>query len=168
MNATSAIGRQQSLYDHPGEKKCSFKQSSATVSILCYCQLKANIWRKTVIAIIILFTWYYKRWTVGNRCFLIDSSTHNNNKIITQLPCKWLQITAISKRYSTSSLCHQRISRLIKDISNEQMRHFFSQIEMDIVLYLHLLCRFNNVKGNYGPLQNTAAHHTAQFLDLHV
>lgn len=43
MNATLAIGRQQSLYDHPGEKNVALSSPPLAVSILCYCQLKTNI-----------------------------------------------------------------------------------------------------------------------------
>lgn len=79
-----------------------WSSSPLAVTALCYCQLKTNVSRTTVTGIIILFTWCCKGQTVGNRCFLIDLSPHNNNKITTQQPCEWLQMTAISKRYATS------------------------------------------------------------------
>lgn len=43
MNATSAIGKQQSLYDHPGGKNVALSSPPLAVNVLCYCQLKTNI-----------------------------------------------------------------------------------------------------------------------------
>lgn len=108
-----------------GGKNIPLSSSLLAVIVLWYHQLKTSVSWQTVIGIITLFPCCYKEYTVGNHCFLIDSSPLNNNKITTQRPCKWLQTTAISKRYSTSLLNNQGTLILVKEISNEQMRHFF-------------------------------------------